>query len=104
MDFLEIASLGTTCRYTVKIEQKFKQKRHEFGSTNPSQSKQGKGDTNPHNKGPSRDGCPQENHSKTQHKKGNEKTNKDTENGVSTIKSLGTTPKNVAPRSHSWLN
>jgi hypothetical protein len=26
------------------------------------------------------------------------------ENGVSTIKSLGTTPKNVAPSSHSWLN
>jgi hypothetical protein len=26
------------------------------------------------------------------------------ENGVSTIKSLGTTPKNVTPRSHSWPN
>jgi hypothetical protein len=26
------------------------------------------------------------------------------ENGVSTIKSLGTTPKNVAPSSHSWPN
>jgi hypothetical protein len=25
------------------------------------------------------------------------------ENGVNTIKSLGTTPKNVAPRNHSWL-
>jgi hypothetical protein len=27
MDFLDIASLGTTYRYVVKIEQKFKQKR-----------------------------------------------------------------------------
>jgi hypothetical protein len=44
----------------------------------PHKPKQGKGGTNPHNKGPSRDGFPQENHSKTQHKKGNEKTNKDT--------------------------
>jgi len=26
------------------------------------------------------------------------------ENGVNTIKSLGTTPKNVAPRSHWWLS
>jgi hypothetical protein len=51
MDFLDIASLGTTYRYAIKIEQKFKQKRQEFGSTNSSQSKQGKGIPKPHNKG-----------------------------------------------------
>jgi hypothetical protein len=78
MDFLDIASLGTNYRYVVKIEQKFKQKRREFGSTNPSHPKQGKGNPNPHNKGPSRDGRPQDNQSKLQHKKGNEKTKKDT--------------------------
>jgi hypothetical protein len=33
---------------------------------------------NPHSKGPSRDGHPQDNQSKPQHKKGNEKTKKDT--------------------------
>jgi hypothetical protein len=58
MDFLDIASLGTTYRYVVKIEHKFKQKRREFASANPSQLKQGKGNPNPHNKGPSQDGCP----------------------------------------------
>jgi hypothetical protein len=36
MDFLEIASLGAAYRYVVKIKQKFKQKRREFGSTNSS--------------------------------------------------------------------
>jgi hypothetical protein len=40
MEFLDISSLGTTYRYTVKIEQKFKQKKRDFGSVNP---KQGKG-------------------------------------------------------------
>jgi hypothetical protein len=52
MEFLDIASLGTTYRYAVKIEKKFKQKRQEFGSTNPSQPNQGKGNPNPYNKGP----------------------------------------------------
>jgi hypothetical protein len=44
VEFMDIASLGTTYRYAVKIEQKFKQKRQEFGSANSSQPKQGKGD------------------------------------------------------------
>ena len=39
MDFLDIASLGTTYRYVIKIEKKFKQKQQEFGSANPSQPK-----------------------------------------------------------------
>jgi hypothetical protein len=78
MEFLEIASLGTTYRYVVKIEQKFKQKRREFGPTNSSRPKQGKGDPNPHNKGQSKYGHSQDNQSKSKHKKGNEKTKKDT--------------------------
>ena len=77
MEFLDIASLDTNYRYAIKIKQKFKQKRQEFGSANPSQSKQGKGGPNTHSKGPSRYGRPQDNQSKTQHKKGNEKAKKD---------------------------
>jgi hypothetical protein len=61
MEFLEIASLGTTYRYANKIEHKFKQKRREFGSANSSQLKQGKGSPNPHNKGQSKDGHSQDN-------------------------------------------
>jgi hypothetical protein len=53
MEFLDIVSLGKAYRYAVKIEQKFKQKLGEFGSANPSQPKQGKGNPNPHSKGPS---------------------------------------------------
>jgi hypothetical protein len=51
MEFMDIASLGTSYRYTIKIKHKFKQKRREFGYANPSQLKQGKGSPNPHNKG-----------------------------------------------------
>jgi hypothetical protein len=56
MEFLDIASLGTAYRYVVKIKQKFKQKRQEFGSANSSQLKQDKGGPNPQNKGQSKDG------------------------------------------------
>ncbi|WP_250532478.1 hypothetical protein, partial [Caballeronia sp. ATUFL_F1_KS39] len=38
--FLNISSLGTTYRYAFKVEQKFKQKKRDFGSVN---LKQGKG-------------------------------------------------------------
>ena len=40
MEFLNISSLGTAYRYAAKIEQKFKQKKRDFGSAN---QKQGKG-------------------------------------------------------------
>jgi hypothetical protein len=36
MEFMGIASLGTTYRYVVKIKKKFKQKRREFGYENSS--------------------------------------------------------------------
>jgi hypothetical protein len=78
MEFLEIASLGTTYTYVVKIEQKIKQKRQEFGSANSSQPKQVKGDPNLHSKGQREDGHSQDNQSKSQHKKSNEKTKKET--------------------------
>jgi hypothetical protein len=78
MEFLDIASLGAAYRYVVKIKQKFKQKRREFGSSNSSQSKQGKGSPNPQNKGERKDGHSQDNQSKQKHKKGNEKSKKDT--------------------------
>ena len=77
MDFLDIASLGMTCRYAIKIEQKFKQKRREFGSVNSSQSKQGKGVPNPHTKGQRKYGHSQEKQPKPKHKKGNQKSKKD---------------------------
>jgi hypothetical protein len=77
MEFFNITSLGTTYRYVVKIEQKFKQKRREFGSANSSQLKQGKGVSKPQNKGQSKDAHSQENHSKLKNKNGNENSKKD---------------------------
>jgi len=40
IQFLNISSLGTTYQYAIKVEQKFKQKKRDFGSAN---LKQGKG-------------------------------------------------------------
>jgi hypothetical protein len=79
MEFLDIASLGMAYIYVVKIEKKFKQKMRDFGSTNSSQLKQGKGSPKPHNQGHRKYFHSQDNHSKTKRKKGNEKMKKDTE-------------------------
>jgi hypothetical protein len=47
MDLLDISSLGTSYRYTVKIEQKFRhQNKQEFESANPQQPKYGKDNPN----------------------------------------------------------
>jgi hypothetical protein len=75
MEFLDISSLGTAYRYTVKIEQKFKQKKRDFGSVNP---KQGKGTPKPQKKGQSQGGVTQDNPSKPQAKNNTTKTKKDT--------------------------
>jgi hypothetical protein len=75
MEFLDISSLGTTYRYTVKIEQKFKQKKRDFGSVN---LKQGKGTPNHREKGQSQGGVTQDNPSKPQAKNNTTKTKKDT--------------------------
>jgi hypothetical protein len=77
MEFMDIASLGMTYRYAIKIEHKFKQKRREFGFENSSQPKQGKGGPNPQNKGKRKYGHSQDNQSKLKPKKGYEKSNKD---------------------------
>jgi hypothetical protein len=52
MDFLEISSLGTSYRYVVKIEHKFKQQSNrEFEFENMPQKKHGKRNTNSQKKG-----------------------------------------------------
>ena len=66
MEFLDISSLGTAYRYAVKIEQKFKQKKRDFGSTNPKP------------KGQSQGGVTQDNPSKPQEKNNTTKLKKDT--------------------------
>eukprot|EP00253_Pinus_taeda_P027723 PITA_27723 len=64
MDFLNISSLGTAYRYAVKIEQKFKQKKREFGSSNPKPKGQSQGRVTQNN--PSK---PQEKNNTTKPKK-----------------------------------
>ena len=75
MEFLNISSLGIAYRYAVKIEQKFKQKKRDFGSANP---KQGKGAPKPQNKGQSQGGAAQDNPPKLQAKNSVAKPKKDT--------------------------
>jgi hypothetical protein len=64
MEFSDISSLGVAYRYAVKIEQKLKQKKWQFGLGNPSQQNLGKGSPNPKNKGQRKDGKYQDNQSK----------------------------------------
>jgi len=66
MEFLNISSLDTAYRYAVKIEQKFKQKKRDFGSANPKP------------KGQSQGGVTQDNLSKPQEKNKTTKSKKDT--------------------------
>eukprot|EP00253_Pinus_taeda_P034976 PITA_34976 len=66
MEFLNISSLSTTYRYAIKIEQKFKQKKQDFGSANPK------------TKGKSQGRVTQDNLSKLQENKNTRKSKKDT--------------------------
>ena len=75
IQFLNIPSLGAAYRYAVKVEQKFKQKKRDFGSANP---KQGKGAPKPQNKGQSQGGTAQDNQLKLQAKSNAAKPRKDT--------------------------
>ena len=75
IEFLNISSLGTTYRYAVRVEQKFKQKKRDFGSANP---KQGKGPPKLQNKGQIQGGVPQDNPPKVQAKNNAVKPKKDT--------------------------
>ena len=75
MEFLYISLLGTTYRYAAKIEQKFKQKKWDFGSMN---QKQGKGAPKPQNKGQSQGMVAQDNLPKPQENNNTTKPKKDT--------------------------
>jgi hypothetical protein len=78
MEFLDIASLGTTYRYVSRSSINLSRKGESLDLQTPHSRSREKAGPNPHSKGPSRDGHPQDNQSKPQHKKGNEKTKKDT--------------------------
>lgn len=67
-------SLCTTYQYAIKIEQKFKHKKYDFGFANPYQ---GKGTPKPQNKEPSQGGATQDSPSKPQAKNKTTKTKKD---------------------------
>ena len=66
MEFLNISSLSMAYRYAVKIEQKFKKKKRDFGSKNPK------------TKGQSQGGVTQDSASKPQEKNNTTKSKKDT--------------------------
>jgi hypothetical protein len=95
MDFLDISSLGTTYQYSIKIEQKFKQQ-NKWDSSNPQQPKYGtRGLT----------------HKTTKLKKTSpsyrkrrvtRRQRRKLGSGVTSKKSLGTTPMNVAKNHHWW--
>jgi hypothetical protein len=94
MDFLDISSLGAAYQYVVKIEQNFKHhNKREFESANPQQPKYDKDNLNKQSP---------ENQSKTQEKKGHEKTKKDNEKWCDFHKAPGTTPLNVTQNNHWW--
>jgi hypothetical protein len=75
MDFLDMYSLGVAYRYAAKIEQKFKQKKRDFGSAN---QKHGKGTPKPQKKGPSQGGVSQDNLPKPHANNNTMKPKKDT--------------------------
>jgi hypothetical protein len=65
MNFMEISSLGADFRYVFKTEHKFKQQnKWVFRFRNLQQQKHGKGGPNSQNKVKSKEGQPQEIHSK----------------------------------------
>ena len=74
MEFLDISSLGMTYQYAAKIEQKFKQKKRDFGSAN---QKQGKGAPKPQNQGHNQGMATQENFPKPQSKRNTAKPKKE---------------------------
>jgi hypothetical protein len=75
MEFLDISSLGATYWYAAKIEQKFKQKKRDFGFAN---QQKGKGTPKLSNKGPSQGGVTQDNPPKPQENNNTTKPKKDT--------------------------
>jgi hypothetical protein len=92
MDFLDIASLGVAYRYVVKIELKFKQKRGEFGSAKSSQPKQGKGGPTHKTRDRAKMSTLRTTSPSRNPRRVMRSQRRTWENGVNTIKSLGTTP------------
>lgn len=74
MEFQDITLFNMTYQYAVKIEQKFKQKKQDFGSTNP---KQWKGVPKLQNQGQSQGRETQDSPSKLQDNKNTMKSKKD---------------------------
>jgi hypothetical protein len=99
MEFLDISSLGTTYRYAAKIEQKFKQKKRDFGSAN---QKQAKGAPKPQNKGQSQGMEAQDNLPKRKQRTTPRSRRRTRESGVSSIRAPLTTQVSVGPNSHWW--
>ena len=98
IEFLNISSFGTTYRYVVNINQKFNQKKKEFGFVNPNQ---GKGAPKPQNKGQSQGGVAQDNPPKLQAKNNAVKPKKDTGKWCEFHKS-STHNTSVGLSSHQW--
>jgi len=99
IESLNISLLDMTYRYAIKVEQNFKQKKRDFGSTNP---KQGKAAPKPWNKGQSQGEVTQETLPKLQAKNNATKPKRTWESGVSSIRSPLTTQVSVGPSSHWW--
>lgn len=74
MEFLDISLLDPAYQHAIKIDQKFKQNKRDFGSANP---KEGKGTPKPQNKGPGQGRATQDNPIKLQENKNTMKTKKD---------------------------
>jgi hypothetical protein len=97
MEFLDISSLGATYRYAAKIEQKFKQKKRDFGSAN---QKQGKGTPKPSNKGPSQGRGPRTTLQSHKQRTTSRSQKRTRGSGVSSIRAPLTTQVSVGPSSH----
>jgi hypothetical protein len=95
MEFLDISSLGSSYRYAVKIEQKFRQQnKWEFGFANLKQKSMVKA-TLTHRKVNLKTTIPS-------HRKRREmgRQRRTMGSGITSTKSLGTTPMNVTQNSH----
>jgi hypothetical protein len=104
MNLLDITSLGTTYRYAVKIEKKFRKNSERLDLQTPysrSREKASPSHTarDQFEMASLRTTSPRHN-TRREMRRGT----RTRENGVITIKSLGTTLNNFAPSSHSWPN
>jgi len=101
MEFLDIASLGTAYRYAIKIEQKLKQNNESLDLQTPHSRSREKA-TPTHTAGDQVEMVALRTIRPSHNTRRATRRRRTRENGVSTIKFLGTTPTNVAPSSPSW--